>query len=188
VKTGRLPFGIGLMAFALVTGACAPNAPLDTLRPAGPIARQIDGLWDVVFYAAVAVFVVVEGLLVIALIRFRQRKGDTEAPAQVHGNTRMEVAWTIAPALLMAVLAVPTVLTIFALAREPEGALQVNVTGQQWWWGYEYREAEVFTANDLHIPAGRPVRLILNTKDIIHSFWVPRPPGNRTSPRAGPTG
>jgi cytochrome c oxidase subunit II len=174
VKTRRRWIRPALASFALLAMACARDAPLDTLRPAGPIARQIDGLWDIVFAAAVAVFVVVEGLLVLALFRFRRRKGDNEAPAQVHGNTRLEVAWTIAPAVLLAVLAVPTVLTIFALAREPADAMRVDVTGQQWWWQYEYPEEKVVTANELHIPTGRPILLKLHSKDIIHSFWVPR--------------
>jgi cytochrome c oxidase subunit 2 len=174
VKNRRLPFVAALASFALMGGACARNAPLDSLRPAGPIAREIDGLWDLVFIIAVVVFVLVEGLLVIALFKFRERKGDTEAPSQVHGNTRLEIAWTIAPAVLLAVLAVPTVLTIFSLASERPNALRVDVTGQQWWWQYEYPEEKVVTANELHIPTGRPIRLALHSKDIIHSFWVPR--------------
>lgn len=174
MKTRKLSLGALAAAFALLAGACARNAPLDSLQPEGPIARQIDGLWDVVFAAAVAVFVVVEGLIVLAVIRFRQRKGDTENPKQTHGNTPLEIAWTIAPALMLAVLAIPTVLTIFALAREPADSLHVTVTGQQWWWGYEYPEEKVITANELHIPTGRPVRISLESKDIIHSFWVPR--------------
>jgi cytochrome c oxidase subunit 2 len=175
VKTRRLPAALaGLVAFALLGAACARNAPLDSLRPAGPIAREIDSLWKIVFTAAVAVFVVVEGLIVVAIIRFRQRKGDDVPPKQTHGNTRAEITWTIAPALLLAVLAVPTVLTIFALARERPNSLHVDVTGQQWWWRYDYPDAKVTTANELHIPTGRPIRLALHSKDIIHSFWVPR--------------
>jgi cytochrome c oxidase subunit 2 len=174
VKTRRLSLLAAVALLVVFAGACAPNAPLDSLRPAGPIAREIDGLWKIVFYAAVAVFVLVEGLIVLALFRFRQRKGDTEAPVQTHGNTPLEIGWTIAPALILAVLAVPTVLTIFALAREKPNSLHVEVTGQQWWWRYEYKEEKVVTANELHIPTGRPIRLALHSNDIIHSFWVPR--------------
>lgn len=174
MKNRRLPLLAAVALLALASAACAPNAPLDSLRPAGPIAREIDGLWRIVFWAATAVFVVVEGAIVLALIRFRQRKGDTEAPTQTHGNTPLEIAWTIAPALILAVLAVPTVLTIFALARERPNELHVDVTGQQWWWKYEYPKEKVVTANELHIPTGRPIRLALHSNDIIHSFWVPR--------------
>jgi cytochrome c oxidase subunit 2 len=171
--------GAVLAILALGAAACAHNAPLDTLRPAGPIAHEINNLWRVVFYMATAVFILVEGLIVVAVLRFRQHKGDTEAPKQVHGNTRMEIAWTILPALILAVLAVPTVLTIFALAREPKDALHISVRAQQWWWRYEYPGAGVVTANELHIPTGRKVYLALNSRDIIHSWWSPRLAGKQ---------
>jgi cytochrome c oxidase subunit 2 len=174
VKTRRLSLLAAVAFLAVFAGACAPNAPLDSLRPAGPIARQIDGLWKIVFWAAVLVFVLVEGLLVVALVKFRRRKGDDENPTQTHGNTPLEIAWTIAPALILGVLAVPTVLTIFALARERPNSMHVDVTGQQWWWRYDYKDEKVVTANELHIPTGRPIRLALHSADIIHSFWVPR--------------
>lgn len=170
---------MALAALALAAAACARNAPLDSLSPAGPVARQIDDLWRLVFWAAVAVFVVVEGLIVVALVKFRHRPGDTGEPKQTHGNTRLEIAWTIAPALLLAVLAVPTMSTIWAMAREPEDPLRVTVTAHQWWWEYEYADEGLVTANELHIPAGRPVRLALESGDIIHSFWVPRLAGKQ---------
>lgn len=174
MKTRRLPTLVAAVAFALLAGACAQNAPLDTLQPAGPIARQIDSLWDIVFAAAVIVFVIVEGLIVFAIFRFRHRKGDTTEPKQTHGNTRLEIGWTIAPAVLLLVLAFPTVATIFALARERPNSLHVDVSGHQWWWRYDYPEEKVVTANELHIPTGRPIRLALHSGDIIHSFWVPK--------------
>ncbi len=165
---------LGLTAFALVTTSCvSEDAPLDWLRPAGPIARDIGNLWTIVFYAAVGVFFLVEGAIVFALIRFRHRKGDDEMPKQTHGNTRLEVAWTIIPALLLAALAVPTLSGIIALANERPGALRVDVTAHQWWWQYEYPDQKVVTANELHIPTGRPIRLYLHSADIIHSYWVP---------------
>lgn len=151
---------------------------MDTLKPAGEAARQIDGLWQLVFWAAVAVFILVEGLIVVAVLRFRASRREEE-PQQTHGNTRVEIAWTIAPAVLLAALAVPTVGTIFALAQEPEGALHVNVTAHQWWWEYEYPEEGVVTANELHIPTERPVRLTMTSDDIIHSFWAPRLAGKQ---------
>jgi len=168
-----------LALLALAAAGCAHNAPLDTLRPASPISREIKNLWDLVFYMAVVVFVIVEGLIVVLLFRFRQRKGDTSMPKQTHGNTRLEFGWTVLPAVILASLAIPTVLTIFALAREPAGALHVNVRAQQWWWRYDYPGTGVVTANELHIPAGRKVVLSLRSKDIIHSWWAPRLAGKQ---------
>lgn len=180
MKTPRIARLLAVLALlALGTAGCAHNAPLDTLRPAGPIASEIKNLWNVVYYMAVGVFVIVEGLIVVLVVRFRRRKGDTTLPKQVHGNSRLELGWTILPALILATLAIPTVLTIFALARVPENALHVNVRAQQWWWRYEYPGTGVVTANELHIPAGRKVYLSLQSKDIIHSWWAPRLAGKQ---------
>ena len=184
VKTARLP-RIALLAavFALVgTGCVAKDAPLDWLRPAGPIAREIGDLWTLTFYLAVAVFFLVEGAIVYAIFRFRRRPGDNDPPVQTHGNTRLEIAWTILPALVLAVLAVPTLSLIWELAAEPQhhdqstgdrGPVRITVTGSQWWWRYEYTDEKVVTANELHIPVNRPVRIALESADIIHSFWIP---------------
>lgn len=173
-----------LCALALLALAgCAPNAPQDTLVPDGPIARQIDGLFKPVFWVAAGVFFLVEGILVVALVRFREsrRRGAGE-PVQMHGNTRLEIGWTLAPALLLAIVAVPTVAAIVTLSREPaasDNPLKVTVTGKQWWWDYKYEELDVRTANELHIPVGRPVLLKLESEDVIHSYWVPKLAGKQ---------
>lgn len=175
-RNARRWFPLGTVGFLLL-GACAPNAPMDTLNPASDIARRIDGLWELVFWIAVVVFVLVEGAILVAVVRFRARR--REDPEQVHGNTRLEIAWTIVPALLLAALAVPTVSTIFALADQPEDAMRVTVTAHQWWWEYEYPDSGLVTANELHIPTGQTVLLTLRSNDIIHSFWAPRLAGKQ---------
>jgi cytochrome c oxidase subunit 2 len=153
--------------------ACTQEYPYNSLAPAGPVAdKQADLFW-LVFWIAVGVFVLVEGLLVFAMIRFRRRSAD-DVPKQIHGNTRLEIIWTILPALLLAGIAVPTVGTIFDLAQEPEGALEIDVTGHQWWWEVRYPSLGVVTANEIHIPTGEPVILNLTSADVIHSFSVPR--------------
>ena len=172
--------------------ACSPALPQNTLAPAGEVARDILGLFQVIFWMAAVVFVVVQGLLIYAIFRFRRKPGDTAIPAQVHGNTPLEVAWTIAPAVILAVIAVPTIGTIGKLAEPPDGkpVAQVSVTGHQWWWEFQYPELGVLTANELHIPVGSRVNATLKSADIIHSFWVPRLsgksdlfPGSRTTSR-----
>jgi cytochrome c oxidase subunit 2 len=157
---------------------CAENAPQDSLDPAGPFAREIDALFRPVFWIAAGVFVLVEGLLVVALIRFRHRPGRG-VPMQVHGNKRLEIAWTIAPALLLAVIAVPTVGTIFSLDRRPADALEIRVTAHQWWWEVEYPSLRLLTANEIHIPVGQPAFVTMESVDVIHSFWVPRLAGKQ---------
>ncbi len=197
---GRLPrtlLGAGaLLALVILAAACAPDATQDSLKPAGPYAETIDDLFRPVFWIAVGVFVVVEGMLVYLTVRYRHRRGRREIPPQVHGNQRLEIAWTIVPAIILVGVAVPTISGIYALAAKPAGALEVNVIGHQWWWEFEYPGLDVTTANVLHIPVGEPVYLSLcaagagyeeqpapsgclktatNVGDsVIHSFWVPR--------------
>jgi cytochrome c oxidase subunit 2 len=165
---------------ALLLASCASQEPQDTLSPLGPVAREQDKLWDLTFLIAVVIFFIVEGLLVYALIRFRDRPG--RQAAQFHGNTKLEVILTVIPSLILAAIAVPTVQTIFEEAETPDGALQVRVVGRQFWWEYEYLDAGVVSANELHIPTDQPVHLTLDgvatevdgERGVIHSFWVPR--------------
>jgi len=153
---------LGLVALALVAVACAPNATQSTLEPKGPSAQKSYDLFVPVFWVAVAIFVIVEGLLLLFVIRYRHRKGQTRIPAQVHGNTRLEIAWTILPTLILAGVAVPTIATIWDLAAKPTGdVLEVNVLAHQWWWEFDYPDQQILTANELHIPTGKPVYLTL---------------------------
>ncbi len=174
---------LGVAGVTLALAACGDQGdlPQNSLDPQGPIARDIDDLWNLVFWIAVVVFVLVQGALLVAIFRFRARKGDEERKIrQLHGNTRLEVLWTIIPAVLLAVLVVPTVSVLFDIREEPTGddVLRINVTGHQWWWEFEYPEG-FHTANEMHIPAGRDVYLTMTSADVIHSFWVPALNGKR---------
>jgi cytochrome c oxidase subunit 2 len=165
-----------LAAMAVLTSGCATGElPQDVLGPEGPVARKLDRLWDPVFGIAVVIFFLVEFLVVFVVIRYRA-KGDDDAPKQIHGNTRLELAWTIAPALILAFVGVFTVGTIFDINRRAVGAdvVTVKLTGHQWWWEYEYPDLHIVTANELHIPVGRSVQLDMTSKDVIHSYWPPK--------------
>ncbi len=179
---------------ALVLAGCATGElPQNTLAPEGRIARVEDNLWNLVFPIAVAVFFLVQGLLLYALLRYRARPDDDPSvlPRQVAGNTRLEVLWTLIPALILAAIAVPTVKTIFDLSQKPASPLEVRVIGKQYWWEFEYSDeaGNIVTANELYIPTGRPVFLTLEatgqvTDDpssigVIHSFWVPKLAGKQ---------
>jgi cytochrome c oxidase subunit 2 len=136
-----------------------------------------------VFLVAVVVFILVEfGALALAL-RFRRRKDDSDddLPAQTHGNTRLELAWTLLPAVMLAVVGFFTLRTLFDINQRNADDLTIQVTGQQWWWEFaydtdgdgEYTDEDVLTANDLVIPAGVDVNLDIGSNDVIHSFWIP---------------
>jgi cytochrome c oxidase subunit 2 len=154
--------------------------PQSSLHPASDGAEHIDGLFRQILFWAAIVFVIVEGLILYAVIKFRARPGSPD-PRQIHGNTTAELAWTLAPAVILVFIAVPTIKTIFAIDGRavPEGALEVEVIGHQWWWEFRYPSLNITTANEMHLPADRPVRLTMTSVDVIHAFWVPRLMGKR---------
>ena len=168
----RLVTAICLLS--LVLAGCSPeHYPQTTLIPRGDFARIADDLLDTTVKWAVLVFVLVEGVLIYAIFRFRGKPGDPE-PHQSHGNTTVEIVWTVIPALILAAIAVPTVRAIFQTNATPKaGALVIEVVGHQWWWEFRYPEYNLTTANELHVPVGRTVALKMGSNDVIHSFWVP---------------
>jgi cytochrome c oxidase subunit 2 len=179
------------VALLLFLTACASNAPQDTLEPEGPIARKIDNLVNPVFLAAGVVFVLVEVGALLVMRRFRARPDDDDntLPEQVHGSTVLEIGWILVPFVILAVIAVATVTTVFSVDAEADDAeMSVQVIGQQWWWEYRYDvdndgveddPDDVITANDLVIPAGTTVRLDVTSRDVIHSYWIPKLNGKK---------
>ncbi|MDH3540127.1 MAG: cytochrome c oxidase subunit II [Acidimicrobiia bacterium] len=181
-KQRRLLLGVGFTMLVLVLSACGTGGAQDGLSPASEKARNIDGLFTLTLIIAAVVFVLVQGAIIYTAIKFRRKKGEAPKPVkQIHGNTKLEIAWTIAPALILAGLAVPTVQTIFENAADPVNAVEITVTGHQWWWEYDYSDLGVITANEMHIPVGQDIALTLTADagDVIHSFWVPRLSGKR---------
>ncbi len=169
---------------ALVLAACTDEKQ-DVFTPEGDRARDINELQIPVFAVAGIVGVLVAIAMVLAIVKGRRAfKNDTDDPVQLEGNFKLEIAWTIAPALLLGAIALFTVVTLLRLddndasASELDG-LEITVYGQQWWWSYEYEvgdgddDVDIITANDLVIPAGVPITLNIESRDVIHSFWVP---------------
>ena len=168
---------------ALIVGAlaaCGPSHPLSIFTRYTDLNRDIGGLFRILMVLGFAVFVFVEGLLIWAIVRYRRRGALDQMPEHVHGNTTLEIIWTAIPALILVVIAVPTVRTIFKTqAKAPRGALEVEVIGHQWWWEFRYPEYGIVTANELYLPLGRTVNFALKTQDVIHSFWIPQLAGKR---------
>ncbi|HEX7337457.1 MAG TPA: cytochrome c oxidase subunit II [Gemmatimonadales bacterium] len=169
----RLVIALCLLTLVLV-GCGAEHYPQTTLLPRGDFARIADDLLDTTVKWALLVFVLVEGILIYAIFRFRGRPNDPE-PHQTHGNTTVEIIWTVVPALILAAIAVPTVRAIFQTNATPgQDALRIEVVGHQWWWEFRYPEYNLTTANELVVPVGRTVSLHMGSADVIHSFWVPQ--------------
>ena len=182
---------IGLSALLLAVSACqfieptVENAPLDSLDPQGPFARAIDDLFWPVFWIAAGVFIFVQAAIIVAAILFRDRPGRKE-PRQIHGNAKLEVIWTVVPALVLATIAVPTVQTVFDLTECDPDAMRVEVIGHQWWFEFRYANLEgipegreIETANTMVIPADEEVCAVLSSEDVVHNFWVPKLNGKR---------
>jgi cytochrome c oxidase subunit 2 len=177
-KLAKVTLGLGA---ATLLSACAGDAAQSALSPAGPYAQQPHDLIKIVFAIALVVFILVQALIVYSVVKFRQRHDDDGTlPVQVHGNTRLEILWTVIPALILAGIAVPTVKGIFDQMDEPDDAIVVQVTGHRWWWEFHYPEHGIYTANELVIPVGTPVRLEMTSEEsgipdrgVVHSFWVP---------------
>jgi len=177
---------VGMAALVVVLASCGGTGPdnrQNALHPSGSAAHKIMNLMTPFFWVAVVVGEGVLGMTIFVAVRFRERPGDDRSPVQTHGNIVLEVSWTIIPFLILAVMAVPTVATIFNLAKIPKGpnVIHVNVDARQWFWQYEYtdRGAQFYTANEMHIPVGQPVVLTLTSNNVIHSFWVPELAGKK---------
>lgn len=160
--------------------------PLTTLDPQGRYSRDIQHLVNPVFAIAAVVFFGILGAVLYIGVRFRDRgdiETEDEIPHQLHGRTVLEIGWTVAPALVLLVVGLLTVVTLTELnATAAPNALHVRVEGQQWWWRYLYdtdgdgtfgSAGDVITANEMVIPAGREVELTETSNDVIHSFWIP---------------
>src|SRR6476659_6860793 len=180
-----------LFAFAFVclglTGHVEPvlgntDGVTNIFRPLSQPAQEIKETSFLVLAICAVIFVVVAGLLVYAIVRFRHRAGDEATePPQVYGSNQIETAWTVLPILIVFVLILVTSRTIADIQnRKPAtGSVNATVVGHQWWWEIRYPELGIVTANELHVPVSteashRPTFLKLQSADVAHSFWVPQ--------------
>jgi cytochrome c oxidase subunit 2 len=171
------------VALALALTAC--STPQTIFNPKGTNAEKINRLQVPVFIAAGVVGLIVALMLTFVMVTGRRRRRTVEDdPKQIHGNTRVEIGWTIVPFLILLAVAIPTVATLISIDRTPPDAMKISVFGQQWWWSYQYDVngdgiPDVVTANELVIPAGKPITLEVQSRDVIHSFWIPALNGTR---------
>ncbi len=181
-------FGYGRAFWA--AACCAPlfgshaaaQSPTSIFAPAATPAHSIFDLSMLVLSITLAIFLIVAGLLLYALIRYRHRPEDAHRePAQIYGSNQIELSWTVIPILIVVILFLTTARVIIGTQAiaEPENALNVTVIGHQFWWEFRYPSLGIVTANELHIPVGNaahsaPTYLAMSSADVSHSFWVPR--------------
>lgn len=153
--------------------ASSPGAgALRVLEPQSPQAGAIFHLAIVAGIILAAIFVIVAGMIVYALMRCRWREGEAD-PKQVAGNRTVEIVWTVIPFLIVVTLFLLSWKTMSASDPPPAQEPDIVVTGHQWWWEARYPKSGVVTANEIHIPAGTPLSVRLETADVLHEFWVP---------------
>ncbi|MBF6600158.1 MAG: cytochrome c oxidase subunit II [Dehalococcoidia bacterium] len=180
----RVLIGSLLLGTLLIFSSCSGivSGGQNTLAPEGSVAGRQRDLFLLVVWPAAAIFVLVEGLIILIIWRFHHRKGDDTLPRQVHGNPALEIAWTIAPAVLLAIVAVPTLAGVVTLGATPSKiGTTVNVSAARWVWSFSYPDVKDSSGqpvtgppNELHIPAGQNVEFIITSQDVIHSFWIPK--------------
>jgi cytochrome c oxidase subunit 2 len=204
------PVGLLAVATALLTACGDSDKELNTFDPQGPAARDIDTLITPVFWIAGGVLLLVMGITVVMMVKFRASKHpEDDFPEQLHGHTKAELGWTILPALLLAGVAVFSVAGYQKLNDyDEENALDVVVVGNQWWWEYRYyfdgfdpdtdydpaidptieganfegkqeKSPDLVTATQLVVPTGQEIKLSITSRDVIHSFWIPKLNGKR---------
>ncbi len=167
-------FLFSLFLLVLITGCTMPVNWV--ANPGSSITSQQSSLYLIILIPAAVVFLIVEGGIIYAVIRFRHRKGDASEPAQVHGNVPLEIIWTALPVLLVIFIFIIGLNTMNGIAAPAPSSndIKVNVIGHQWWWEFDYPDLNIKTADELYIPAGTPVQITLTSVDVIHSFWVPQ--------------
>jgi cytochrome c oxidase subunit 2 len=163
----------------LFSGCAIFDSPQNTFSPAGQVARDQRSIYLLAMWPALVILIGVEFGLVFILWRFRHKKGDSGLPTQTHGNNKLEIAWSIAPAVLLAFFIVPVIGGIVDLGRTPSGSVAVDTTGVQWAWQFAYPDPAGGPAiqapiGEMHIPIDRTIALTIRANDVTHSFWVPR--------------
>ena len=166
-----------MLLSSILLAACGENSP-SILRPAGPVARNEAAIFWIIFYIALFIFLVVEGVLVYSVVRFRERP-NSPMPRQIHGNDNLEIAWTVAPAIFLFIVLGATIYYLFTLNPVGANNLQVRVVAHQWWWEFDYPGYHIVTADSMHIPAGYVIDAQLVSNNVIHSFWVPALTGKK---------
>ena len=181
-KKSQTLFGVSLLSF--IAASCATNAPQDTWQPKGPNAKLIDDLQQPVFAVAGVIGLIVAVAVIYSVLKYKDR--GQPIPEQTHGKPALEITLTIIPALILAVVAVFTFGAIFKLAKTDDTEMIINVTGQQWWWEYDYPVQNEFgitqpiiSSGQLVMPVGTKVLLRETSRDVIHSYWIPALNGKR---------
>ncbi len=184
---GRLAGRLAILLAPLLLSGCDLNfwtmkGHQTTMVPEGPVAKLQLDIFMVTVWVTLVIFILVGSALAYATFKFRARNEEeehAEPPPQGHGNPLVELSLIGASVLALVIIAIPTLKGIWydydVPTADAANVYEIKATGYQWWFKFDYTgEGSLNTANELVIPAGRPIRIQLRTNDVIHSFWVPK--------------
>ena len=176
----KLPFLVLAVLVALATAgiAAASNGGFTPVTPASPNAVHIQSAYWLILGFTAAIFILVESLLVIFIVKYRSRgRPRAVEGAQVHGHTRLELIWTVFPVVILAIIAGFVFYELPSIRSAPAAANPIHITveGHQYYWQFDYTDSKdrARSIGTLHVPAGAVVDLKVVSPDVIHSWWIP---------------
>ena len=165
-----LVIGIVAGGIAAAVALALPWMPTPASREAG----RIDFVTWFVVVICIVIFAIVAAALIYSILTFRARPDDLEDGPPIHGHTGLEIVWTLIPTILVTAIGIVSAIVLSRDDALGKNVLRVNVTAQQFAWSFSYPDAKGLTSGTLMLPKGRSVQLVLHSKDVIHSFWVPQ--------------
>jgi cytochrome c oxidase subunit 2 len=135
-------------------------------------ASAVDGLFNFILYLCIFFFVLIIGAMVYFIVKYRRKGNGPERTSPIKGNHTLEIVWSVIPGILLVLIFVWGFKDWLAIAVVPANAMEVRVTGQKWNWTFTYAK-EGIVSPDLVVPAGQPVKLVMTSKDVLHSFYIP---------------
>lgn len=172
LKRGTLLLAIfvGLIALPMIAWAVPGSG--DFISNHAPSGRAITDLYNIIAKICLGILILVEGVLLYAIIRFR-RKSDDERPKQVHGDLRLEIGWTVAAAVLQVFIGAKTIDVMFEVEEMPQTSMTVEAIAYQWGWQFRYPDHGGMLTDDLVVPAHKNIKLEITSRDVIHSIFIP---------------
>jgi cytochrome c oxidase subunit 2 len=170
----RTIFVLTIVALVLIGLGVAAAFGLNLMPDqAASRSQAVDQLFQVMIGIATVIFLLVEGALVYAVLRFRAREDDDGDAPPIHGNTSLEIVWTLIPAIIVVVIGVYSFRVLTTIEAPAEDEMVVEVIGRQFAWEFRYPEYENLTSGDLHLVIDQPTRFEITSEDVIHSFYIP---------------
>lgn len=136
-------------------------------------AGPIDVMFNVHFWLIALFFSLIMVIMLYAAVVFRRKPGDEEDGPHIHGNTTLEIVWTVIPLIIVIALGVWGAIVLREITSAAPDALQIDVTGRQWSWSFEYPSEGDFQSAELVVPVNQPILLNMRSEDVLHNFWVP---------------